>query len=442
MKLTFLGGAEEVGRSCILLSSDRTKIMMDCGVKIELKKNEYPQLTQKELKDVKGIFISHAHLDHCCFLPHIFSMGYTGKVFCTKPTFELLQVQVADYMRLSNPPDVTKQGLERMVKSFKIIEYRAPFKFEDMTVEFLKAGHIVGSALIKITAKEKGRERTVIYTGDINLMQSKLLEGADLENLNADTLVTESTYGGKDDNHPNEKENARQMVASIKKTLLAGGNVLIPSFAVQRAQEVLVFLDDFMNSGQLPKVPIYVDGMINKVMRIHRHNVIYCKKEIQSKILMSDYDPFRSDNFVVVEEKSTRGKIIEEQGGSIIVTTSGMLTGGPVVYYLKRLAGDPANKMILIGYQAEGTPGRELQEGKKEVDFHDSKLRVRMTVEVFPMSAHADRKQLESIPKKIKNLRNIFIVHGEKHKAEALAEFYRQKRYNTIVPKLGEVHNF
>jgi uncharacterized protein len=436
VRLTFLGGAEEVGRSCIMVTSEKAKILLDAGVKLEKDKNEFPQITEKEIKSTDGIFITHAHLDHCCYLPHLFSRGYTGKIFTTKPTMELLTIQIADYIRLSAPPDVTKDGLERMNKSFKVIEYKKPFVFKDMTIEFIPAGHIIGSALIQVTTKNK----KLLYTGDINLTTTKLLDGADLKGLSADTLITESTYGGKDDIFPNEKELARQMIKSIKETMLAGGKVIIPSFGVGRAQEVLLFLDDFMNSGLLPKVPIYVDGVISKVLRIHRHNVIYCRKEIQSKILMSDYDPFKSDNFFMVDKKTMRNKIVESSEASIIVTTSGMLTGGPVVFYLKKLAGDSLNKMILVGYQAEGTAGRQLQDGIKEIDFHDSRLKVAMKVEVYHMSAHADRKQLEMIPKRISGLKNIYIVHGEKKKAEALKEAFTGK-YNVVVPKIGESYN-
>lgn len=433
MKITFLGGAEEVGRSCIVVESEKARVILDAGVSPET--HAYPQITEKELKTVDGVFITHAHLDHCAFIPHLFARGYTGKVYTTKPTMELLVVQIADYMRLSAPAEVTKDALDRMAKSFKVVEYRKPMVVKDMTIEFIHAGHILGSALISVKTKTK----SLIYTGDINLTKTKLLEGADLKGLSAGTLITESTYGGKEDIFPNEKDMARDMIQSIKHTLLAGGKVIIPSFAVQRGQEVLLFLDDFMNSGQLPKVPIYVDGAIGKVLRIHRHNVIFCRKEIQSKILMSDYDPFKSDNFVMVEAKSMRNKIVDGEA-CIIVTTAGMLTGGPVVFYLKKLAGDSLNKLILVGFQPEGTSGRALQDGAKEIDFHDSRLKISLAVEVFHMSAHADRKQLEMIPKKITGLKNIYIVHGEKKKSESLQEVL-SKRYHVVVPKIGESFN-
>lgn len=432
MKLTFLGGASEVGRSCILLDTGSTTIMMDSGVKIG-GKNEFPEITREQLGKVSAIFITHAHLDHCCYLPHLYAMGYRGPIYATKPTIELLSVQIADYIRLSTPLDVDNKTLQDMSKHLRIAEYRKPIKLRDVTVEFLNAGHILGSALLNVTAGGK----TVVYTGDINLAKTKLLEGADLQGLKADTLITESTYGSKSDIFPSEREMAKEMAASIKETLKTGGKVIVPSFGVGRAQEVLLFLDDFMNSGGLPKVPIYVDGMINKVMRIHRHNVIYCRDEIQKRILMSDYDPFKSSNFVIVEKKGMRDKIVKEGGGSIIVTTSGMLTGGPVVYYMKKLAGEAGNKLILVGYQPEGTPGRALLDGAKKLDFHDTKLNVRLKVQIFHMSAHADRKQLETIPKKLAGLKNIFIVHGEVSKAQELMHHFGSK-YKVQVPQIGD----
>ncbi len=435
MRITFYGAAEEVGRSCILITTDKAKILLDAGIKVESGENQFPTIPSNEIKELDGVFITHAHLDHSGFIPHLFARGYRGKVYVTKPTMELLAVQIADYVRLSEPKEVTKDVLAIMQKNYKIVEFRDPVHIKDTTIEFVDAGHIVGSALITLSSGDK----SLLYTGDINLAKSKLLSGADLNNLHADALITESTYGGKEDMHLEEKEMAKGMVKSIKETILQGGKVVIPSFGVERGQEVLLYLDDFMNSGVLPKVPIYVDGVIGKVMRIFRHNVIYCRKEIQSKILMSDYDPFKSDNFNFVESKQQRKKIIDANESCIIVTTAGMLTGGPVVGYMKALAGNSANKLILVGFQPEGTSGRALLDGHKEIDFHGAKLKVNMTVEMHKMSGHADRKQLELLPKKIHGLKTIFIVHGEPSKSKQLAEALSHG-YHVVLPKIGEHH--
>ncbi|MEM3876830.1 MAG: MBL fold metallo-hydrolase [Candidatus Micrarchaeaceae archaeon] len=430
MKISFFGAAGEVGRSCIMVSTDKTRILLDAGVKIGAQ-DEYPHLEDSMLKDIDGIVVSHAHLDHSGYLPHIYSAGYTGSTYVTKPTMELITVLISDYMRISNPSNVTQSGLKKMAAAFKLYDYRKEFRINELKIKFIPAGHILGSAMISVS----DGKNTLLYTGDINTAKSKLFDGAELKGLNADTLITESTYGAPNDAFQKEQDIIRDMVKSIKETIKVGGKIIIPSFAVGRAQEVLLFLDDNINSGALPKVPIYIDGMINKAMRIHRHNVIYCRKELQSRILMSEYDPFKSKNFVVVDKKGTRNKIVTEEESAIIVTTSGMLSGGPVFFYLSKLAGNSLNKMIMVGYQAEGTLGREMQDGNRHITIDKTKIDVQLKVETYHLSAHADRKGLESVMSSINGLKNVFIVHGEKSKSESLRE-YAGKKYKAIVPEL------
>jgi predicted metal-dependent RNase len=413
-----------------MVSTDNTRILLDAGVKIGAQ-DEYPHLDDSMLKDIDGIVVSHAHLDHSGYLPHIYSAGYTGSTYVTKPTMELITVLISDYMRISNPSNVTQSGLKKMAAAFKLYDYRKEFRINELKLKFIPAGHILGSAMISVS----DGKNTLLYTGDINTAKSKLFDGAELKGLNADTLITESTYGAPNDAFQKEQDIIREMVKSIKETIKVGGKIIIPSFAVGRAQEVLLFLDDNINSGALPKVPIYVDGMINKAMRIHRHNVIYCRKELQSRILMSEYDPFKSKNFVVVDKKGTRNKIVTEEESSIIVTTSGMLSGGPVFFYLSKLAGNSLNKMIMVGYQAEGTLGREMQDGNRHITIDKTKIDVQLKVETYHLSAHADRKGLESVMSSINGLKNVFIVHGEKSKSESLKE-YANRKYKTIVPEL------
>ena len=435
MKITFFGGVGEVGRSCKMVSTPNTNIQLDSGVKLG-QHEEHPQISRDQINSVDGIFISHAHLDHTGYLPHIFSHGYKGHVYSTKPTMELTNVLISDYLRISNPRDVTKKGVEELSRHWKIIDYKKEFKFRDLTIRFNQAGHILGSALTEVS---DGRSR-IAYTGDINLSKTRLLEGADTRNLAADTLITESTYGAKHDVFPSEKKTSQGMLKSIKDTIQQGGKVIVPSFAVGRAQEVLFLLDDHINSGILPKVPVYVDGMINKAMRIHRHNVIYCRKELQSKILMSDYDPFKSPNFVPVEKKSMRGKIVSEDEASIIVTTSGMLTGGPVMYYLSRMAKNPANKLMLVGYQAIGTMGRAVQDGARSVFMEGREMKIEMDVETYHLSAHADRPQLEMLINRTKGLENVFILHGEINKSKELEEF-AANRFKAHVPRMKDEYD-
>ncbi len=432
MELSFFGAAGEVGRSCIMVDTGKTRVLLDSGVKLG-KTVEYPVIDDSELRSIDAILLSHAHLDHSGYLPHIYTAGYQGEVYTTKPTVELTKVLLSDYMRISRPDNVTREGMSTLDRHFKMMDFKREFSVGDLRVKFIPAGHILGSAMISIS----DGSRRLLYTGDVNVKRTKLLEGADLKGMDGDVLITESTYGGADDVFKSEKETAQAMLKSMNDTVSNGGKVIVPSFAVGRAQEVLMLLDDYINSGVMQKVPVYVDGMINKAMRIYRHNVIYCRKELQMKILMSDYDPFKSPNFVPVTAMGTRKKIAGTDESVIVITTSGMLTGGPVMWYLKKMAGNPLNKMILVGYQASGTLGRALQDGTKSIGVEGKRVDVEMGVETFHLSAHADRRQLEELAGRVKGLRKVFIVHGEREKGAALRETLAGK-YDAVTPNLGE----
>ncbi len=437
MKVTFLGAAGEVGRSCIMIEEDGTKVILDAGIKLG-KTIEFPLLDKETVKGVDGVVLSHAHLDHSGYLPHMYSMGYDGPTFATKPTFELTNVLISDYMRLSNPEQVTKQGLSAMQKKHKMVEYGDEFRVKNLRFRLLSAGHILGSAMVEV-ASDKSR---LLYTGDFNLATSKLLEPATNLGLKADTLITESTYSGKDDIFKPEKATMDLMVNSLNDTITRGGKAIVPSFAVGRAQEILLLLDDYMKSGRLQKVPIYIDGMIGKAMRIHRHNVIYCRDELQKRILMNDDDPFKSTNFNVIKTRGERKNIINSSESCIIVTTSGMLTGGPVINYLQTLAKESNNKLVLVGYQAVGTPGRELFDGKKEIQIEEKKIKIGLEVNTFHISAHADRPHLVNFIKSFKGLKNVYAVHGEKVKSdEFVAYIGNDKKHNAVAPEQGSTYN-
>jgi predicted metal-dependent RNase len=221
------------------------------------------------------------------------------------------------------------------------------------------------------------------------------------------------------------------MVNIINQTLKGGGHVLIPSFAVGRAQEVLLALDDYMRSGIIIQAKIYVDGMIGKAMKIYRHNAYYANDDIKKRILMSEDDPFHSPNFHTPKSK-TKEDVLSEP--SIIVTTSGMLSGGPVLSYLPKLANNPKNTIIFVGYQAEGTNGEKILSGAKTISIDGQEIELNMRIERVRLSGHADFNELLQFIKGIKGLKKIFLMHGEKGDlVEAL-----EKDYEIVRPKLLE----
>lgn len=432
MELTFLGGAREVGRNCILLREAHNELLLDCGVKIG-EHEEHPLLTGRDMRRLKHIAISHAHLDHVGYLPFVYSRGCAAQIHMTKPTRDLMQLLLSDYMRIKEgreeeaEEEEIKFGHEAVTKVLThchMYEYGEASK-TPLPLTFYNAGHILGSACTLVQGS-----RRLLYTSDINTREGKLLEPAQ-QGIAADALVIESTYGAKADAQPSFKKACQLLVSGIKETLDKGGKVLIPSFAVGRGQEILMILESYMRSGGLPRVPIFVDGMITKANRIYRQNVIYMRDEVKMRILMSADDPFASPLFHVPKSKSKRE--VFESGSAIIVSTSGMLSGGPVLTYLKKLADNEQNKLMLVGYQAEGTRGRKLLEGQKHLRIGNTVIDVNMQVVKAPFSAHADHASLVQYAKSVKGVKKIFIIHGEHGKPEELAQDLQRQIKNCAV---------
>ena len=438
MKLTFYGAAGEVGRSCFLLEDENTSknLLLDCGIKLG-ERTEYPLLSESEITKIKNIFISHAHLDHSGYLPHIFAAGAKPNVFLTKPTRDLISVLLSDYRRIQEEKGeqenkFKQKDVDNVLKLTNIVEFNTKVNtpFESM---LYNAGHVLGSAIIRIND-----HNGIVYTGDICMRNTRTLEACHRD-FSAETLIMESTYGAKEDVIPSYKESGTKLVASINETINKGGHVLIPSFAVGRAQEILLTLDDYMRSGALVKTKIFVEGMINKAMRIYRHNAYYASDDIKKRILMSEDDPFKSKFFHISRNKDRKDVLSEP---CIVVSTSGMLTGGPIHFYLSKLANDPKNKLIFVGYQAEGTPGRKILNGEKKVKIgysaQEHEIEINIQIENIRMSGHADYNELLQFIKGIKNLKRVFLIHGEKTDLKETLE----NKYEIITPKLSDSLSF
>lgn len=424
MKLTFYGGTREVGRMAALLEYENKHMLFDCGVKLG-ERVECPIFTDADIKKIKRIFVSHAHLDHAGYLPHFFARGGNAKVIMTKPTRDILAVLLADYYRLQKKHEFKMQHVTQSLQAAAIAEPNETVA--DFTL--YNSGHILGSTMMRMNIG-KG----IIYTGDIYMKKSRALEGCE-RNLTAETLIVENTYGGKSDVLPSAKEETQRLISLIEGTLLQGGWVLIPAFAVGRAQEILMTLDDYMHSGGLSQVRMYVEGMINKVLRIHRHNAIYANEDIRRRILMSEDDPFKSVFFHTSRSK-TREDVLAEP--AIVVSTSGMLTGGPALFYLEKLANNPRNTLIFVGYQAEGTLGRKIMDGEKRITLNGREIDIKMRIEKVRLSAHADYNELLQFIKGVKGLKRVVLVHGEKNEIKDALD----KQYEVIVPHVGESISF
>ncbi len=434
MELEFLGGCKEVGRSAFLLEHKNTRILLDAGIKLSLGGDECPLIDESLAKKIDYVIITHAHLDHVGYLGFLEKYGFNGNIICTKPTRDLTQLLLADYAKVSKlqkKKTYSNKEITGVLKKMEFVKYREPIKIKDLKITLLNAGHILGSSMILIEGK-----KTLLYTGDLNYRETNLLYPADNNIPEIEYLIIESTYGGKNDRIPSLKSACKQIADVIKETVDTGGKVLIPSFGVGRAQEVMVTIHNYMRSGYIPEVPCYIDGMINKANRIYRQNVLDLREEIWKRILLNDDDPFRSKYFRVPRTK-TRVDVLKNQS-AVILTTSGMLTGGPSLMYLEKLASDPKNTILLVGYQVENTLGRLLQEGEKELVLpNGNKIEVKAKVETVHLSAHADRTQLVNFISKISIRKTVFVVHGEEEKSKDLAKTLEKRDYSVKVPTNG-----
>ena len=414
-----------MGRSAFLLSENKKSILLDCGIKLG-EKVEYPLFPEGFEKTVRDVAVSHAHLDHSGHLGSLIANGSRPTIYGIKATRDLTGVLLADYQRIGKDVDFTDRDVSEVVRRFHTYEFREQFRAGGYNARLYNAGHILGSAMVHLEG-----EKRVLYSGDISARGTRMLDGCE-KGLRADALILEGTYGNEE--LPGTKESVNKLISEIKETIKEGGHVIIPSFAVGRGQEILLLLESYMKSGALPEVKIYMDGMVRKAMKIYRQNIIYAKDEVQKRILLSADDPFSSRHFYVPRRRD-RKDVLEEP--CIIVCTSGMLSGGPVLTYLKALAWNPKNKIIFVGYQAEGTRGRKITDGAKSVEIDGEDVKLRLKVAQLRISGHAGKSELIQFAQGIKGLKKILLVHGEEKSLEDLAEKLG-KKYEVVIPRALE----
>jgi KH/beta-lactamase-domain protein len=431
LKTYMLGGFREVGRSCMLLQTSNDRILIDCGLNSDISSTEeaYPYLSNLDvpIEKIDAVVITHAHLDHCGFLPYLFSKGYNGPVYCTPPTRDLMALLCLDFIKVAKKSGreliYSEKDVQKMIENTIVREYH---EVTDITPEikltFYNAGHVLGSSIVHLHVSNGFHN--LVYTGDIKFGGTRLFDSAEITFPKADTLFIESTYGGREDVLPSRAEADAKLINIIKETLAKGGKVLIPVFSVGRAQEVMLVLEEYARKGEID-CKVYLDGMVMEATAIHTVYPEYLRKNVK-KAILSNRSPFESKIFESV--KKSREEIAEGEG-CVILAPSGMLTGGPSVEYLKLLAEDERNVLIFVGYQAVNTLGRKIQRGDKEVAVEeDGKLKsikIKLRVETCEgYSGHSDRRQLIAFIKNINpSPSRIFFMHGEEKKSEDLSKY-------------------
>jgi KH/beta-lactamase-domain protein len=432
--LVTLGGFSEVGRSSMLLVTKESKILLDAGINPGASSsiNAMPRLDWIgfDLDDIDAVVISHAHLDHTGFLPVLFKYGYKGPVYCTEPTLPLMTLIQMDMLKVASVegelPLYTERDIKAVIKHTVTLPYKTVTDIApDIKLVFSNAGHILGSATVHLHVGNG--DHNVVYTGDLKYGKSQLFESASWNYPRVETLIIESTYGAKEDIMPSREEVESNFVRSINDILNGGGKVLIPVPAVGRAQEILMVIDHHMKNGNLVEAPVFIEGMISEASAIHVSYPEYLARELRQRIMEVDDNPFTSAYFTIVENASTREEALRD-GPAIIMATSGMLEGGPVIEYFRSIAKDGRNKILFVSYQVNGTLGRRVLDGARQVSLINKEGKIEFidihaqVEKVEGFSGHSDYNQLMAYVNKLRpKLKRVMVNHGERKKVENLA---------------------
>jgi metallo-beta-lactamase family protein len=455
--LTFLGGAGTVTGSKYLLQTDRATVLVDCGLfqgLRELRRRNWEPLPL-DPASVDAVVLTHAHLDHCGYLPRLAADGFSGPIYATPETIRLAEIILRDSAHLQEEEAehanrygwskhkpahalYDREDAERCLKLFTELDFETDREVaEGISARLRNAGHILGSAWARLTI-DGPTANTVAFSGDLGRSRHPLLcppEPFD----GADTLVVESTYG---DRRHDDLSSTAKFEAAIIKTLRRGGTVLIPAFAVDRTEAVLHALVGMAKAGTLPDVPIYVDSpmalaaleVYQDALRAHRRQFLPTVTERG----LSDLYPPRLRTARSAEESA---RIDTADGPQIIVSASGMATGGRILYHLASALPDPRNTVLVVGFAAAGTRARDLVEGARQLKIHGRYVPVRaQVVEVSGLSAHADYPEiLDWLRAAPKPPATTYVVHGEPSSAAALRDrLDEQLHWNAVVPRPGE----
>ncbi len=414
MKIKMLGSGREVGRSAIYVKAANERLLLDYGVKISNDPTEYPI----EPPPLDGALLSHAHLDHCGNLPYLYRMGYGGAVYATPSSFDLAHILVEDSIKLfkikGGEKKYSKGDYENMMRKEKQITIGESFEIKKAEIRVYDAGHIPGATSLHI---EDGK--SVLYSGDIMLKDMRLVKGLKPKYPNVDCLIVESTYGNRD--HPPREQEERNFTDRIKEIVDNGGVVMLPTFAIGRAQEVLLIIDRWLKW----KYPVYMDGMaVRATKAILKH-----PNSVRDHGLLEKAFSLCKP----IQDHQHRNEATKHPG--IIITTSGQLEGGPIVHYIKNLYNRDDCGILLTGFQIPGNAGRTLLDtGVYKAD--NLELVVKCPVESYDFSSHAGREDLIDFVTAV-NPNKVIVNHGDK--CQLFANDLQMKGFDAIAPDNGDV---
>lgn len=453
MKLTFYGACRSVTGANYLLETGsagrRVKILVDCGL-IQggrLAEKENYEKFPYEPSEIDALLITHAHMDHIGRIPKLYRDGFRGKIFGTPPTLDFAKLMLLDSEHILGE-EAEKQGIEPLYQVsdiegaselFEAVPYHQEIKIgPSLTVEFLDAGHILGSSIIKIT----GEGKTIVFSGDLGNPPTPLLKPTEFVDQ-ADFVVIESAYG--DRIHEDRLTRKEILEDMIEETVGESGVLMIPAFAMERTQELLFELNELVENHRVPVVPVFLDSPLAiKATAIYQKYQEYYNKETVYQIKSGD-DIFKFPNLKFTATVEDSKKINDIPAPKVIIAGSGMSTAGRILHHEKRYLPDPKSALLIIGYQVRGSLGRRILDGEKEVRIHGEAVSVRCKVKAIGgYSAHADQQGLKNWVGHIKKpIKKVFVVQGEEEAEMALTQIIRDElAIDAEMPRLGETFEF
>lgn len=444
-KISFHGASGTVtGSAYVLTRYDKDPLMIDLGMfqgPKEVSDLNYEPL-QFDPSQLIAVLLTHAHLDHCGRLPLLVQKGFNKKIYMTRPTAELLELVLMDATHIAEhdetkTPLFSEHDIERILSLVELVEYNKEFEVGPYSVLFKDSGHIMGSASIQLRDNfNQDGVGTIIFSGDIGNFPQDLVQPTEFFSY-ADVVLMESTYGGRIHSYESANKVLQEEINIIEKEDAA---LLIPSFSIERTQEILHRIDHLKSSGKIKEeTPIFLDSpMAIKATEIYKKYRMYFNKELTDHI--ANNDPFDFPGLRVIEKSDQSMKIHNTPGAKVIIAGSGMMTGGRIVqhafHYLKR----STSRLLIVGYQGEGTLGRALADGATEVQINKQTVPVHANVRVVTsMSAHADEPKLLEWLGHIEGVKQVFLVHGDDEPRAMLKEKIIQSGINTIkMPQMYE----
>lgn len=446
MKITFLGAAGEVTGSQHLIETDNLRLLLDCGLfqgsrrESRVKNMEF----HCRPRELDGVILSHAHIDHCGNLPGLYRAGFEGTIFCTDATADIADIMLQDAAHIQEEdakylnrkkkgrdliePLYTAEDAEGVVRLIQPMHFNEWHELAtDVRVRFSPAGHILGSAITELEIRERSQWKRIVFTGDLGRYGMPLLVDPQALDSPADALIIESTYGNRV--HPPVKDMKADLLRIISDAHRKGGRVIIPAFSLGRTQQVVYHLNELFNENQLPRIPIFVDSPLsNRCTNVHRRYQESLDEDV-NKTLRHDIDIFGFETLTYTESPQQSMELNDRHGPFVVISASGMCESGRILHHLKHAISNERNTVVLIGYQAPGTLGWRISERQPYVKIFDTEYAVKAHVEQLGgLSAHADVNDFKmwlGQSTEHGDFGRAFIVHGEKSSAEGLASLLK-----------------